>query len=100
MNAIVAPSDLGSFAEAGSRPYGITLRNDASQDLRERPLVAVTDDAEFLQNREENIARITEAAYDAVLELGYRGSFLDLELSLWKVIRQAVEQVTVVGRLH
>lgn len=42
--------------------------------------------------REEKIARLTEAAYRAILERGFHGSFLDLELSLWETIRQAVEQ--------
>ncbi|HZZ77448.1 MAG TPA: hypothetical protein VFE62_02955 [Gemmataceae bacterium] len=41
---------------------------------------------------EERIARLTQAAYHAVLERGYRGSFLDLELSLWNALRDAVEQ--------
>ena len=44
----------------------------------------------WLQSREDNIARVTDAAYHAVLERGYRGSFLELELSLWNAIRQAV----------
>jgi hypothetical protein len=43
-------------------------------------------------NREEQIAQLTQVAYHAVLERGFRGSFLELELSLWKAIRQAVEQ--------
>lgn len=41
--------------------------------------------------REEKIARLTEAAYQAILEKGFRGSFLELELSLWKTIREKVE---------
>ena len=41
---------------------------------------------------EEQIARLTQAAYHTILERGYRGSFLDLELSLWSAIRSAVEQ--------
>jgi hypothetical protein len=45
----------------------------------------------WLQSREDNIARVTDAAYHAVLERGYRGSFLELELSLWNAIRQAVD---------
>ena len=45
-----------------------------------------------LNNLEEQIAQLTQVAYHAVLERGFRGSFLDLELSLWKAIRQAVEQ--------
>jgi hypothetical protein len=44
------------------------------------------------EHREEKIARLTEAAYRAILERGFKGSFLELELSLWEKIRQAVEQ--------
>jgi hypothetical protein len=47
------------------------------------------------EGRENDIARFTETAYRAVLERGFRGSFLDLELSLWHAIRQAVEQQAV-----
>jgi len=39
--------------------------------------------------QEERIARLTDAAYRAVIERGYRGSFLELELSLWSAIRRA-----------
>ena len=46
---------------------------------------------DFLE-REEWIAQLTQAAHRTVLERGYRGSFLDLELSLWREIRQTVEQ--------
>lgn len=45
----------------------------------------------WFEQREERIARLTEAAYRAILERGFRGSFLDLELSLWETIREAVE---------
>ena len=41
--------------------------------------------------REDWIARLTDIAYQTVLARGYRGSFLDLELSLWRQIRQVVE---------
>jgi hypothetical protein len=47
------------------------------------------------EGREDDIARFTETAYRAVLNCGFRGSFLDLELSLWHAIRQAVEQQAV-----
>ncbi len=46
----------------------------------------------WYEQREERIARLTEAAYRAILERGFRGSFLDLELSLWETIREAVEE--------
>jgi len=47
---------------------------------------------QWYEQREEKIARLTEAAYRAVLERGYRGSFLELELTLWGAIRRAVDQ--------
>ncbi len=46
------------------------------------------------RNREDWIAELTQVAYRSVLDRGYRGSFLDLELSLWHAIRHAVEPVT------
>jgi len=47
----------------------------------------------LLRNREDWIAELTQVAYRSVLDRGYRGSFLDLELSLWHAIRHAVEPV-------
>ena len=38
---------------------------------------------QWQEHREEKIARLTEAAYHEILASGYRGSFIDLELSLW-----------------
>jgi hypothetical protein len=92
MNTMLAPSVLGPLTESGSSPSGIPLPSDRSQNLRERKFVAVGAAHDCLQNREESIAHFTETVYQSVLRLGYRGSFLELELSLWKVIRQAVEQ--------
>jgi hypothetical protein len=43
------------------------------------------------QVNEDNIARLTDAAYRAILERGFRGSFLKLELSLWDAIRAATD---------
>ncbi len=48
----------------------------------------------LLRNREDWIAELTQVAYRSVLARGFRGSFLDLELSLWHAIRQAVEPAT------
>ena len=52
----------------------------------------VAINAHWQQHREDHIARLTQAAYEAVLQSGYRGSFLDLELSLWSAVRNAVDQ--------
>ena len=48
--------------------------------------------ADGLHVHEDRIARLTESAYQAVLESGFRGSFLDLKLSLWSTIRDVVDQ--------
>jgi hypothetical protein len=50
----------------------------------------------LLRNREDWIAELTQVAYRSVLARGFRGSFLDLELSLWRAIREAVERTTLV----
>lgn len=42
-------------------------------------------------HREEQIAQLTDTAYRAILACGYRGSFIELELSLWNAVRKAVE---------
>jgi hypothetical protein len=52
----------------------------------------VAKNSQWLDEREQHIADLTEIAYRAVLERGYQGSFLELELSLWQAIRQSVEQ--------
>jgi hypothetical protein len=56
------------------------------------PMVAFH--SHWSQKQEEQIAELTEAAYHAVLERGYRGSFLELELSLWDAVRKSVERNT------
>ena len=42
--------------------------------------------------REEWIAHLTAIAYHAILRRGFRGSFLDLELSIWQDVRRIVDQ--------
>ncbi len=49
----------------------------------------------LIQNREDLIAELTQVAYHSVLNRGFRGSFLQLELSLWHALRQAVEPATL-----
>jgi hypothetical protein len=44
--------------------------------------------------REAYLARLTTAAYEAALRHGIRGSFADLELSLWRALRAAVQDET------
>jgi hypothetical protein len=95
MNALLAPNVFGPLTKTGSNLLGSPPSSDRSPNLCDRESITVVVGPDYLQDREENIARLTEAAYRAVLELGYRGSFLDLELSLWNVIRQAVEQRAV-----
>jgi hypothetical protein len=43
------------------------------------------------QLSEDQIAHWTNIAYQAILERGFRGSFIELELSLWDAIRIAAE---------
>jgi hypothetical protein len=45
---------------------------------------------EPFQASEDRIAQLTGIAYQAILERGFRGSFLELELSLWNAVRAAV----------
>jgi hypothetical protein len=46
---------------------------------------------QYRAEREEWIARLTEIAYRAIIQRGYRGSFLELELSLWAEVRRAAD---------
>lgn len=43
------------------------------------------------QVNEDRIALLTDTAYQAILQRGFRGSFLELELSLWNAIRGTFE---------
>jgi hypothetical protein len=43
------------------------------------------------QLSEDQIAQWTNIAYQAILERGFRGSFIELELSLWDAVRKATE---------
>jgi hypothetical protein len=51
-----------------------------------------------LRSREDWIAELTQVAYHSILDQGFRGSFLDLELSLWRAVRQSVDSITVETR--
>jgi hypothetical protein len=55
-------------------------------------MVSLND--KYHQVSEEKIAHLTDIAYQVVLERGFRGSFLELELSLWNAIRNAVDPST------
>ncbi|HZZ79923.1 MAG TPA: hypothetical protein VFE62_15495, partial [Gemmataceae bacterium] len=57
--------------------------------IKER--VMPTVNSAFHDQHEERVAQLTQAAYHAVLERGFRGSFLDLELALWSALRNAVK---------
>jgi hypothetical protein len=67
------------------------VSNNTKNANREN-IIMVAINSQWLDEREERIARLTETAYHAVLERGYQGSFLELELSLWRAIRLSVEQ--------
>jgi len=41
---------------------------------------------------EEFVGRLTDAAYQVALRRGIRGSFLELELDLWRSLGRVVEQ--------
>ena len=38
------------------------------------------------------MARVTAAAYDVALRQGVRGSFVDVELALWRRLRAVLQQ--------
>jgi hypothetical protein len=40
---------------------------------------------------DEFAAQLTDAAYQAALQHGLRGSFLEVELSIWKAVRSVVQ---------
>jgi hypothetical protein len=40
--------------------------------------------------REELLADLTQAAYGVTLRHGFRGSFLEVELELWRVLREVL----------
>src|SRR5262249_54605958 len=41
---------------------------------------------------EHSVAQLTEAAYQVVLDHGFRGSFIDVQLDLWKALCQVVRK--------
>jgi hypothetical protein len=49
--------------------------------------------------RETLVAEAASAAYQVVLDRGFRGSFLDLELDLWKSLCSAIRQSRLVPEL-
>jgi hypothetical protein len=53
--------------------------------------IMVSVNLHYQAEREEWIARLTEIAYRAIIQRGYRGSFLERELSLWAEVRRAAD---------
>lgn len=43
-----------------------------------------------IANSDEFAAQLADAAYQAALQHGFRGSFLDLELAIWTAVRSVV----------
>src|SRR5690348_4997784 len=82
--------------EAGLRRQRLLSQPPLGKAVIHNPLLRgafmVAIHPQWQEYHEEKIARLTEAAYNEILARGYRGSFIDLELSLWASIRQAVEQ--------
>jgi hypothetical protein len=47
-------------------------------------------------DREAFLARLTTTAYQVVFRRGFKGSFADLELDLWRSLRAECERLEVV----
>jgi hypothetical protein len=43
-------------------------------------------------SQEDFLARVTDAAYRVALKHGCKGSFIDLQLELWSVLRNVIAQ--------
>ena len=52
----------------------------------------VASNRNWHSEKEELAAHLTDVAYRRLLDQGLTGSFLDLELGLWRDIRVAVER--------
>ena len=51
----------------------------------------IREHVELIAKHEEDfLARITDAAYRVALKHGFKGSFVDLQLELWSVLRDVV----------
>jgi hypothetical protein len=44
------------------------------------------------EDREDRIARLTDAAYQVALRHGLTGSFVEIQLGIWSAIRQVIEE--------
>ena len=52
----------------------------------------VASNRNWLNEKDELAAHLTDVAYRRLLDQGIAGSFLDVELGLWRDIRVAVER--------
>jgi hypothetical protein len=50
-----------------------------------------SDDSRPSADVEDRIARLTDAAYQVVLQQGLTGSFLEVQLGIWSAIRGIIE---------
>jgi hypothetical protein len=53
-----------------------------------------------LGGSEDRLAVLTRATYEAALEQGFAGSFLELQMSLWSALRAVVREHRPVADLH
>jgi hypothetical protein len=62
-------------------------RQQDEGDLRIMMLRVLDNDSVF----EQLLAELTDAAYSAALRYGLQGSFIDVELALWRELRQVLQ---------
>lgn len=55
---------------------------------------------ELDRDSEALVARLTRAAYDEALRRGIAGSFVELELAIWRQLREVVRDCTPVAPLR
>jgi hypothetical protein len=51
-----------------------------------------THEPDAASDVEDRIARLTDAAYQAALQHGVTGSFVDVQLGIWSAIRKVLEE--------
>lgn len=96
--AELADAALLAVAPQGVRAPSIDLEIHLWKALGQALGQIPTDPAILRDECEHRLALLARTAYEAALAQGIRGSFLDIELRIWKAMRQVVRRKLATSR--
>jgi hypothetical protein len=89
----VAELSDAAWAEASRHGVGgYSIEQELELWKALRPIVSAENDKQHSSSCEDFAAELAEAAYEVTLARGFRDSFLEVRLGMWKAIRRALRE--------